>query len=328
LCFYWRHAVRSARPNLGRAIRTAASQGPFAARRICRIWLPFAVAIVIAAICCDLVDTRPDPQAWNVWSPDLPNLDNTVGTLAMLGQGKDALLDIPVWSLTHELRISLIVPVLVFAQRRHSLETTIAAFALLGIVAFLFGSMWQNIEPLYGKTSQGSFEVTAYYVWFFCLGIATALHRDAVLAFAARHRVALGILCLAFLSGRWPSQMVTDVSYGLGAMLLMWLVMVSPLVSRLMMTPVLQWLGRISYSLYLTHLIVLLTMYYTVRGLMPPQIISLFLGVPIALVVAHLFTRFVDAPSIRLSRQVARRISQWRDSRRVQSKNGTGTPAA
>src|SRR5262249_5042233 len=151
---------------------------------------------------------------------------------------------------------------LLLVQSRHSLETIIATFALLGIVAFLYGSMWQNIEPLYGKTPRGSFEVTAYYVWFFSLGVATALHRDTVLDFAARHRVSLGIFCLAFLSVRWPSQMVTDVLYGLGAMLLIWLVMVTPLVSRLMMTPVLQWLGRISYSLYLTHLIVLLTTYY------------------------------------------------------------------
>jgi peptidoglycan/LPS O-acetylase OafA/YrhL len=132
-----------------------------------------------------------------------------------------------VWSLAHELRISLIVPVLVFAQRRHSLETIIAAFALLGIVALLYGSMWQDIEPLYGKTPHGSFEVTAYYVWFFCLGIATALHRDSVLVFAERHRMALWIVCVAFLSVRWPSQMITDVLYGLGATLLIWLVMAS-----------------------------------------------------------------------------------------------------
>jgi hypothetical protein len=45
-----------------------------------------------------------------------------------------------------------------------------------------------------------------------------------------------------------------------------------------MMTPVLQWLGRISYSLYLTHLIVLLTLHYGLRGLMPSWQIPLLLG--------------------------------------------------
>ena len=94
------------------------------------------------------------------------------------------------------------------------------------------------------------------------------------------------------------------------------------------MTPVLQWLGRISYSLYLTHLIVLLTTYYTLGGLMPPQMLSLFLGVPLALVVAELFTRLVDAPSIRLSRRLARLVAHWRDCRTIQPKRGTGTPAA
>jgi peptidoglycan/LPS O-acetylase OafA/YrhL len=64
-----------------------------------------------------------------------------LGTLTMLGRREDIVLDSPVWSLAHELRISLIVPLLVFARRRHSLETMIAALALLGIVAFLYGSM-------------------------------------------------------------------------------------------------------------------------------------------------------------------------------------------
>ena len=94
-----------------------------------------------------------------------------------------------------------------------------------------------------------------------------------------------------------------------------------------MMTPVLQWLGRISYSLYLTHLIVLLTTYYTLRGLMPPQMLSLFLGVPIALVVADLFTRVFDTPSIWFSRQMANWVAHWRESRMIQPKRGTGTPS-
>jgi peptidoglycan/LPS O-acetylase OafA/YrhL len=92
--------------------------------------------------------------------------------------------------------------------------------------------------------------------------------------------------------------MITDVLYGLDPTLLIWLVMVTPGVSRLMMTPVLQWPGRIFCSLYLTHSIVLLTLHYGLRGLMPSRRIALLLGVPIVFIVAHFFTRFVDVPSI------------------------------
>jgi peptidoglycan/LPS O-acetylase OafA/YrhL len=302
---------------------------PFAARRICRIWVPFAVAILIAALCAGLVDTHPltaDEVRYPLWSPEIPSLDETLDTLVMLGQRKDSVLDSPVWSLTHELRISLIIPVLVLAQRRHGLQVIVGTFALTAIVAYLYGSLFDDILPLYGKTPRGSFEVTAYYVWFFCLGIGTALHRDAIMNFASRYRAELWMLSLVFLSIQWESRLLTDVLYGIGSMLLIWGVMVSPRVSDWLMTPVMQWLGRMSYSLYLTHLIVFLTLHFGLRNFALPFNASLLLGLPIALVVSHLFTRFVDAPAIMASRHVARRVAQWRDSGIFHPRSGTGTP--
>jgi peptidoglycan/LPS O-acetylase OafA/YrhL len=244
----------------------------------------------------------------------------------MLGQRKDTVLDSPVWSLAHELRISLIIPVLVLVQRRHGLQVMAGTFALTVIVAYLYGSLFGDILPLYGKTPGGSFEVTAYYVWFFCLGIATALHRDAITNFATRYRAELWIVSLVFLSIHWESRLLTDALYGIGSMLLIWGVMVSPRVSDWLMTPLMQWLGRISYSLYLTHLIVMLTLYYGLRKFAPPAYIYVVVGIPISLIIAHLFTRLVDGPAIRASRRLARRVAQWRDSGIFHPRSGTGTP--
>ena len=73
----------------------------------------------------------------------------------------------------------------------------------------------------------------------------------------------------------------------------------------------LQHLGRISYSLYLTHLVVApLAMQLAANAwfafpLAPGAVAALFaLGVVVAVAVAHVFWRFVEAPAHRFSRRV------------------------
>jgi peptidoglycan/LPS O-acetylase OafA/YrhL len=64
-----------------------------------------------------------------------------------------------------------------------------------------------------------------------------------------------------------------------------------------------QFLGRISYSLYLLHATVLFALTATVFGRMPqPSFIGLYVGT--VLVLSTLFNRFVELPFIRLSRSV------------------------
>jgi len=69
-----------------------------------------------------------------------------------------------------------------------------------------------------------------------------------------------------------------------------------------------QFLGRISYSLYLLHTTVLFVLTTTVFGKMPrPCFIALY--VSIALILSALFNHLVEQPFIRLSRSVtAKRV--------------------
>jgi peptidoglycan/LPS O-acetylase OafA/YrhL len=65
-----------------------------------------------------------------------------------------------------------------------------------------------------------------------------------------------------------------------------------------------QWLGRISFSLYLTHLPILVALVY-VFGDRNWGLVAL-VGIPISLGFAYLYFRFVEAPSHRLARRVTR----------------------
>ncbi len=79
-------------------------------------------------------------------------------------------------------------------------------------------------------------------------------------------------------------------------------------------SPVLQRLGRISFSLYLTHFPLLFTIvcgiFLLLNGVvsyMATIIICFCVGLPISLLLAVLFERFIDRPAIHMSRIVFRR---------------------
>jgi peptidoglycan/LPS O-acetylase OafA/YrhL len=72
-------------------------------------------------------------------------------------------------------------------------------------------------------------------------------------------------------------------------------------------TRVPQWLGRVSFSLYLTHLPILVALVYLFGDRNWPLVATV--GIPISLGMAFVFYRFVEAPSHRLSKRLARSAS-------------------
>jgi peptidoglycan/LPS O-acetylase OafA/YrhL len=63
-------------------------------------------------------------------------------------------------------------------------------------------------------------------------------------------------------------------------------------------------LGRISYSLYLVHLIVLIGMIYLLAATLPLAVILIF-AIFASLGVAHIIYRYVEAPSRSLGYRIA-----------------------
>jgi peptidoglycan/LPS O-acetylase OafA/YrhL len=81
---------------------------------------------------------------------------------------------------------------------------------------------------------------------------------------------------------------------------------------------ILQWLGRISYSLYLLHgTVAFLFLDFFIRTLLPqPPSDTLDIMVPLfatacaSIIVAHLTYRYIESPSIQLGRRVIKRINE------------------
>jgi peptidoglycan/LPS O-acetylase OafA/YrhL len=164
-----------------------------------------------------------------------------------------------------------------------------------------------------------TFLQTATYVYFFVIGILIAIHVDRIRSsLSSLPRGALACLWLVALFGLTAAPPDTShvaeigdgmllILSGLSAGLIIALCIIGGRAERLLMAPVPRFFGRISYSLYLTHAIVILAVIHAAGGAWSLPV-SFAIALPLAFIVAHLSQRYVEAPSQLFGKMLADRI--------------------
>jgi len=273
----------------------------FVARRVCRIWLPYAATLLVSfAIGAVTLAASPSlPPVWesNIWQSDSFGLIALIRQIGMLTSHIP--LDVPGWSLILEMRISLIFPLLLVAVRRAP-ATTLAASLCLNIASSLGPPWFTPLVP----------DAAPYFVHF-AVGAWLALNRTRIAAAmqtaTARSHALLGIVALLCLSV--PREVpCAGLVTGLGATVIIALVIGSPALARLLAAPWCERLGRVSYSLYLTHVVVLMALGALLGGWLPVPLV-LIVACPVIATVSGAGYRYVEQPSIRLGRILAARIA-------------------
>lgn len=276
-------------------------------KRVCRIYLPFAVAILFAAVMYIVVAPSPITplsEWFNVesWSHPISGRE-VVRHLLMTGLKADRDLDNPTWSLVHELRISIIFPFLVVGLYRFgALQAVIGALALhLACITLLL-----HIDD---DTLIGTVLTTGEFVVFFVCGIALAVHWETWQAWLRRRTnlTRAGLWGAALLGLLFPATDVlgAHLAWGVGAVGIIALSLTSPFAERFLTLGPIMWLGRVSYSLYLIHLIVLLAAVHLLFGELPLPLILLG-GVLLSLACAELMYRCIERPAIDIGQRLAR----------------------
>jgi peptidoglycan/LPS O-acetylase OafA/YrhL len=288
----------------------------FEIRRLCRVYLPFVASILFSVFAYAAVQPKraPELSSWfnNLGWSEAPNALLVAKHLLMTGlEGEDSLNPV-MWSLVYELRISVVFPLLflvTYGWPRTTFAVSLAGFLFAG--AFV-GCQSVQCQPYRGATYAESAALTIYFAIYFVVGILLARHRREI---RARLRalpwalaLLLGVAAIYAMIlpnvGRLASVAPADPLFGLGGALLIVLAIGGGLWAAALNTPVLAWLGKVSYSLYLTHNIVLLAVVHELHGRVGPGLLIL-LVVGASLLVAALGYHLVEAPALRVGRSLS-----------------------
>ncbi|CAM4024137.1 O-acetyl transferase [Roseomonas mucosa] len=294
------------------------SYGQYVVKRLCRIYLPFAAAVLVAAgfYAATYKGAIPGMSDWlNTTSWSMPlTPDLVLGHLAAYGMEPYHDLNAPMWSLIVELRASLIFPLVFLLVRSRSLWAPLLA---LGLYMAAAGFMSRDGQTL-PMTPLGSLAFLFQWMPLFFLGSALWFQRERLERFfSGLPAVArLGLVAMALLLLGMPAwgpvsttsmamKLVWMLGMGFSATVIITAAISTALFHRLAAIRPLRRLGEISYSLYLFHQIVILALAHGLVGIVPPGL-AVLLAIPVSLVVAELGYRLVETPSMRLGQRLTR----------------------
>lgn len=281
--------------------------------RFCRIYLPYLAAMVLAAVFAAALGGSKVPGAsdWiNIygWAGGFSApgfLLNLTSVVLMLGNDYSTWLNNPTWSLVWEMRVSLLFPLIAIPLIRWGLRGGLLVAAALSL-ALIAGQIAAEIFPS-ASALLGRPHMTFYYAAFFLIGALLARYREPLVEHLARGRGERPLILVA--AGLWvwytPWALQPELMKGAGAALILMASISAGAPRKFLHTSAVQWLGRVSYSVYLVHVPVMLIGEYLLHELLPHSLIAV-ISVLTALMVSEIFYRIIEGPAHQLGRYLTR----------------------
>lgn len=285
------------------ALRPGFSWVSYFPRRVVRLYLPVLAAVIFTAITLmiaprtrveglgDWVNGHGTGYATGSFARDLLLVFGTSGVIT------------PLWSLQWEVIFSVLLPLFVGVVLL--LRRAVWLSAVVAGLAVAWGDLTANLPVFY----LGIFAIGTVLgmAWPHLRRAADALRPRGV---GAAFWVLVGAVAVYLTIGRWlvigPAGATTASLPGavsvVGVTLLVLAGGLCPPVRHLLETRPAQWLGRISFGLYLVHESILMATRFL--GPTLPVLAVIAIAVPLCFIVAHQFTRWVELPSHALARRI------------------------
>ncbi|PDY48182.1 acyltransferase family protein [Bacillus pseudomycoides] len=291
-------------------------------KRVCRIYIPYIVILFIAiGIKLGIhskIGTIPGLVQWGSWNIEV-SFNRVMDHILFLREFNSDAFIMVIWSLVHEMRISIVFPLIIFLLLRVNWKVSIGIAMFLSVIGYL---LMKNIPSEFNMPVSTNYFITLHYSSMFIIGALLAKNREYLVSKIMNLKVKYLLLPLGLLFFSYPripfmllSKLIGEIDYELyliiidwyicfGAVLIILSALSSKLFSKLLLIKPVQFIGEISYSLYLVHPIVLLTTVHIFYGK---------ISVPLILVISFLFTmvvsvlcyKFIEIPSIKIGRKLA-----------------------
>ncbi|MFD1557105.1 acyltransferase family protein [Paraburkholderia silviterrae] len=279
--------------------------------RVARLYPPYILSVVFALAVFGTISAFGVHWEWGWMTVSKPylTLPLALGHLMMVGVFQMGDINPVIWSLVYEMRISILFPLVLWAVSRYNFK---AVFAFVGL-SLLYWLRYRGLTWDWPLTATSNLLETLHYTTFFAFGSWIALNQISIRAkLAALSKVATGMMWLLGLalftysyngSFHLGQRALADVFIGIGSVIV---IALSLDLAHGALFNIGKWFGKISYSLYLTHTPIL----HACLILLFPRIggiATALIAIVLAIGFAALFNRYIEQPSIRLARAVARR---------------------
>ena len=281
---------------------------PFIIKRWIRLMLPYVLVIAMTSILIALFgawkhDTIDLSGSFNVKWKRVPN----AGEILLYILGYDYNLNIlsgAFWSMVQEWRLSFILPFVAIALHRNRTGKVLGYYAILQVGIDALTNWGMRSDTVWLAHLSESLNRTNYYAIFFVMGAVLAKHLPAIRAFVREHR-RFRILSAWSIPFMIPSQWILSalgLSFrvrnallltGLGIILFLVLCLESPRLTAFFKSKPLLLLGKMSFSLYLTHTTSII-LFVTFWGQVIPPETALLFSPLFALPVAYLWQQHVE----------------------------------
>lgn len=295
---------------LMRALLRTGSPGvtAFAVQRTVRLGLPVLASVMLSVLLWLLFADPNLPDIWRnhslyTWL-EPPSLQQVATNVLLVADNDDMRLNVVLWSLVHEWRLTLFLPLLLFFRGRTMLFIALIVAAMaLGIM----GGATEN-QVLLGPHFHSTIAASLYFAMGIGAGVALALFLGPDVPLLGRdQRLAAAVACIALFC------MSSDLAIYAGSVLLILLARQPGRFRQALRSAPAIWAGRLSFSLYLVHVPVLVASLHLLHATLPPLAIAA-IGSIAALLAAAAFHPLVEEPSRRLARWMERRLARpgWR----------------
>lgn len=296
--------------------------GAYVIKRICRIYLPYLFSIFIAFLFRELFYTSKI-ESLTYWFNDnwsnAYNFDSMIDHIVLIGTFTSSINNV-VWSLVHEMRISLIFPFIMLLVVKIDIVKGIGLAITMSMISIIYYNL---SNPLFIGTE---LYTTLHYSAMFVIGALLAKHRKVIssrmLSIKRVYKIALlitGILIYLYVHPSFVLNIfINDFDPFYRTVIDTWFVSLGSCVlviyatsynylTQILRNKIFSYLGKISYSLYLTHIPVLFSSVHLLHGVLNMVLICL-IAIILTIIISSLIYLMVEKPSVLLGKILVNQV--------------------